>query len=360
MALTVSATDTELPKPVNTIFKQTLLRNAQVMAPYFTGSMPGEIQRQRGTATCTWRRIENLTASTSALTELTGVASYMQGRDAAALSVTDYTATASKYGNYVILNEEAELFNFNGQMDKIMEVIGINAGQSLNQLQRNILEDNATLVYAGGVASDGVVASAPVVGGLNSIVNTLTKNSAMTFVPMTTGSQNIGTAPLLTSYWGICHPDVAMDIAGLNGFKSVETYAGQVATVMGEFGYYGKAGRGIRFMLSEDASVDADSGATLGSTGLNGTSSVDLYTTVIFGRDAAASVGLGEQYGDGAYRAGDDLGAVDLIVKGLGSGGTSDPYNEISTIAWKAWHTGKIVNANWIRGYRTGATALSG
>lgn len=360
MALTVSATDSELPKPVNTIFKQTLLRNAQVMAPYFIGSVPGEIERKRGTATCTWRRIENLSASTSALTELTGVASYMQGRDAAALSVTDYTATASKYGNYVILNEEADLFNFNGQMDKIMEVIGINAGQSLNQLQRNIIEDNATLVYAGGVASDGLVASAPVVGGLNSIINTLTKNSARTFVPMTNGSTNVGTAPILTSYWAICHPDVAMDFAGLSGFTSVEKYAAQTATVMGEFGFYGKAGRGVRMLLTEDASVDADSGATLGSTGLNGTSSVDLYTTAVFGQDAIASVGLGEQYSDGVYRAGDDIAAVDLIVKALGSGGTSDPYNEISTIAWKACHTGKITNPNWVRGYRTGATALSG
>lgn len=358
MALTVSATDSELPKPVNTIFKQTLLRNAKVRAPYFMGTQPGNVEKNRGTATCTWRRIENLSASTSALSELTGNASYMQGRTPAALSVTDVTATVSKYGNFVILNEEADLFNFNGQMDKIMEVIGINAGQSLNQLQRNVAEDNLTLVQASGDSSDGTTDSAITLNDIKKVVNTLDKNSAMTFSPMTMGSTNIGTTPMLPAFWGLTHPDVAIDIAGLSGFKSVETYAGQVSTAMGEFGALTVAGRSVRFISSEDASVDADAGATLGSTGLNGTSSVDLYTTVIYGQDAIGSVGFGEQYPDGSFHAGDELGPVDLIVKPLGSGGTSDPYNEIATIAWKAWHTGAILNPAWGRGVRSGATAL--
>jgi len=359
MALTISATDTELPLPVNNVFRQTLLRNAKVRAPYFMGTMPGELAESGGTATCKWRRIENLATATTALSELQTEASYMQGRSAAALSVTDYTATVSKYGNFVILNEEADLFNFNGQMDKIMEVMGINAGQSLNILQRNIGEDNAVLVNAGGVASDGLIESAVTLGGLKAILNTLEKNSTTAFNPMTTGSDNVGTTPTLPSYWGLTHPDVAMDIAALGSFKSVETYAGQITTAMGEFGSVGIAGRTIRFISSEDAGVDADAGATLTSQGLNGTSSVDLYTTLIYGRDAIGSVGFGETYTDGSFMAGDDLSPIKIIVKGLGSGGTSDPYDEISTIAWKAWHTGKILNPNWVRGYRCGATALS-
>jgi len=357
MALTVSDT-TNLTKPVNVIFQQTLLRNAKVRAPYFIGTMPGELQKNRGSATVSWRRIENLTPSTTAIAELTGTASYMQGRSSAALSVTDYTATVSKYGNFVILNEEAELFNFNGQMDKIMEVIGINAGQSVNRLQRDIAEDNLTLVYAGGAANDAAVSSKITKSSIRSVLNTLDKNSATTFMPMTNGSSNVGTTPILPAFWGLTHPDVAVDITDLAGFKSVETYAGQTATAPGEFGTLTVAGKGVRFISSEDASVDADSGVSIGSTGLNGTTNVDLYTTVIYGRDCLGSVGFGESYGDGIFTAGDELGPVELIVKGLGSGGTSDPYNEISTIAWKAWHTGQLLNANWGRGIRSGATSL--
>lgn len=354
----ISATNTELPKPVNVIFQQTFLRNAQVRAPYFIGSEPGSIQKHGGSATIGWRRIENLAAATSALAELTVNAAYMQGRTAAALSVTDYTATVSKYGNFVVLNEEADIFNFSTQMDKIMQVLGINAGKSLNQLQRDIVE-GATQVYPAGATQDSEVVSAITLNIVKHTVNTLVKNSAMTFTGMATGSQNVGTTPILPSFWLLTHPDVALDLVALTGFKSVESYAGQVNIAPGEFGFLSVAGVGVRCIQSEDASVDSDDGGTKGSTGLNGTSDVDLYSSVVIGQYAVGSVGLGKQYTDGVYRAGDDLGPVEMIVKGLGSGGTSDPYNEIQTLAWKAWHTGKITNPNWIRDIRTGATDYS-
>ena len=359
MALTISATNTELPKPLNAVFQQTLLRNAQVRAPYFIGTVPGNLTKQNGSNVASWRRIENLSASTQALAELQGVASYMQGRDSAALSVTAVTATMSKYGNFVILNEEVDLFNFPGQFDKILQVIAINAGQSLNQLQRDIGEDNATLLRSNG-ASDGVVNTIINLDRIKEAINILDKNSAMTFMPMATGSTNIGTVPILPAFWGLCHPDVAVDIAAITGFTSVEKYAGQVATVMGEFGTLGVAGKAVRFVSSEDAGVDASAGGGSGSSVNETTGSIaDLYTTLIFGQDAIASVGLGQQHTDGIYRAGADLDAVDVIVKSPESSGTSDPYNEITTVAWKAWHTGAILNANWVRGIRSAASDLS-
>ena len=358
MPLNISATDTELPQPLNSVFNQTLLRNARNRAPYFAGTMPGELMTQRGSNVIQWRRIENLTPATTALGELTGTASYGQGRDSASLSVTPVTATMSKYGNFVILSEEADLYNFAGQFDKILEVIAINAGQSLNRLQRDIAEDNLTTLYSNG-ASDGAVNTVISRDRILEAINTLDRNSAMTFQPMTTGSQNIGTAPLLMSYWGFCHSDVAVDIAGLTGFQSVETYAGQVATVLGEFGALGIAGHAVRFVSSEDAGVDANAGAIGGTSVRETTANADLYTTVIYGRDCIGSVGLGEQYSDGIFRAGDDLGPVDVIVKGPATTGTSDPYNEITTVAWKSFHTGAVLNGAWGRAIRSAASDLS-
>ncbi|MEE9158909.1 MAG: N4-gp56 family major capsid protein [Gammaproteobacteria bacterium] len=357
MALTISATDTELPKPLNAVFQQTLLRNAQVRAPYFIGTEAAALSTQNGSNVAMWRRIENLAAATSALTELTTTASYMQGRGAAALSVTNVTATMAKYGNFVILNEEVSIFNFPGQFDKIMQVIGINAGQSLNRLQRDIGEDNATLIYANG-SSDGAVNTKLDANDLKNVINTIDKLSAMTFNPMTTGSINIGTTPTLPAYWGLCHPDVALDIAALTGFNSVETYAGQIQTVMGEFGSYGIAGQAIRFVSSEDAGVDAGSGALSGVSVRETSAAADLYTTLIYGQDAIGSVGLGQRYSDGVYRAGAELDPVDVIVKAPSATGTSDPFNEITTIAWKAWHTGAILNPAWVRGIRSAAGSL--
>lgn len=357
---TITATDVELTKPVNAVFNQTFLRRAQQVAPYFTGTMPGVLNKMQGTSTIKWRRIEQETPSTSALTELTGSASFMMGRTADTPSFTDVLATVSKYGQYYIVNEEVDLYNPNGTAAELVAVLGESAGRSLNQLMRDIMEDNATQRFAGNVASDGAVNAAVVVGDLDRVVNELSRLSARTFSPMTTGSQNIGTAPILPAFWGLCHPDVAYNVAKLTGFKSVETYAGQTATVLGEFGLYSIAGRAVRFIQSEDASIDAGAGAPLSGADLRATSgNGDLYTIVVYGQDAFGSVGLGDRHTDGVYRAGDNTGGWELIFHDAGSAGTGDPFNEIRTLAWKAFFAGAVLNANWSRAIRVGATNLS-
>jgi N4-gp56 family major capsid protein len=369
MALTVSATDTEVQKPVNVIYNQMLLRNARPLAPYFVGTMPGSIQKNGGTATIKWRRYNTsadnasgIAPTTTPLSELTGVASYMQGRDSSTVHFTDVTATVAKYGQFFILNEEVDVFLPNGTMAGITNTLAISAGRSLNQLQRDQVEDNATLVYAGNAASDAAVVDKMKLGAIESVVNTLGRNSALPFTPMSNGSTIEGSTPILPGYWGLCHTDVAYDIEKLATFVPVSKYAQHTATVPGEFGLVPSAGQAVRFISTPEASIDSDAGGTKGSTGLRGTSDVDLYTTVIYGQDAVGSVGLGRRHGDGIYRGGDNLPAFEIIAKGIGTNrpsGTDDPFDEIMTIAWKSWWAGALLNGNWVRGIRHGATDIS-
>lgn len=361
MALTISATDTELQKPVNVVFEQTFLRRAQQVCPYFIGATPGTLNKQAGTSTIKWRRIEQLTPSTSALTELTTTAAYGQGRNADVPTFTDVTATVSKYGQYFIVNEEVDLYNPNDTANQLMQVMGESAGRGLNMLMRDIMEDNATQRYAANVASTGAVHAVATVGGFDRIINELTKNAARMFFPVSNGSTNIGTVPILPGYWALCHPDVAYDVAKMTGFVSVEKYAGQVAMAPGEFGLYGLAGRSLRFVASEDASKDVNTGAALSGADLNstGASVIDTYATAIFGQDAFGSVGLGMRHADGAYRAGENKGSFEIIFQPRGSGGAADPFNELSTLAHKEFFAGAVLNSNWARTYRTGATNLT-
>lgn len=362
MSALISATNTELQKPINVLFEDTLLSNAKARCPYFTGTMPGTLQKSGGSATIKWRRIDTaadrssggIDANVTPLAELTGDAAYMQGRDAVAATFTDYTATVAKYGQYYIINEEVDFFNFNHTTNGLMETLGIAAGRSLNQLQRNVGEDNATAVFAGGVASDGAVVTSTATTDLDSVILTLNVNSAMTFTPQTTGSQNIGTTPILPGYVGICHPHVAADISKLTGFKSVETYAGQVETFMGEFGTYGLAGQSVRFLQTEDASINLGLGGTTGSTGLRGATNIHIYTILIYGREALGSVGLAQQQTVNPYMAGDNLPVIEFITKGFGEVG-GDPYNEIATMAYKFWHAGTVLNAKWARALQVGS-----
>ena len=360
MAQTITATDVELQKPVNVVFQQTFLRRAQQNCPYFAGTQPGTINRQQGTSTIKWRRIEQLAPSTTALTELTTTASYMQGRDSVTPSFTDVTATVSKYGQFYIVSEEVDIYNPNGTTDEMVGTLGESAGRGLNMLQRNIAEDDTTQRYAGNVASIGLVDSIITAGVLDRVLNELSRNSARTFTPMTTGSQNIGTAPILRAYWAVCHPDVAHDVKGISGFSSVEKYAGQVAIAQDEFGYYAGSGRGIRFLMSEDASIDENTGDSLSGADLRATSGLaDIYTISVWGQDALGSVGLGMRHTDGVYRAGENQGGFELIFKDRKSGGTSDPLEEISTLGYKFFYSGAVLNANWARAIRVAATNLS-
>lgn len=359
MAQTITPT-TILTKPVNAVFQQTFLRRAQQVCPYFTGTQPGTLTKQAGTSTIKWRRVEQETPNTTALTELTSTASFMMGRDSQTPTITDVTATVSKYGQYFIVNEEVDLYNPNGTTNELVAVLGEQAGRSLNQLMRDIMEGNATLRYAANVASKGAVHAIVATGDLNRIVNELSKNSARTFAGMTSGSTNINTVPILSSFWAICHPDVAYNVSNLTGFVSVERYAQQTQIMTGEFGYYSLAGRGLRFIQSEDASVSLGGGAALSGADLNSTSSkTDVYTIVVYGQDAFGSVGLGTRHTDGIYMAGDNTGGWEMINHRAGSGGVSDPFNEISTLAWKAFFAGAVLNSNWSRALKCGATNLT-
>lgn len=371
MAQTISATDTEVQKPVNALYQQMLLRNARPVAPYFIGTTPGVLSKNSGTATIMWRRfntsLDNASGpapSTTALTELTTTASYMQGRDSITAHFSNVTATVSKYGQFFILNEEVDIYNPNGTMAGITRTLAIVAGRSIDYLQREIAESGMTAIRAGNVASDGVIVSKITSTALQNAIITMSTNAAMPFTPMSEGSGNIGTNPVLPAYWSICHPHVAYDVSQLPGFKSVETYAGQVDTVPGEFGLYSGAGFAVRFIQTPDASADANLGGSLGSTGLRSTggSVIDLYRTVVYGQDCIGSVGLGQACPDGIFRAGDDVGVIEMLAAGRAAGQgatTSDPYNEISTLAYKVFHTGAVLNTNFGRVIHSGATNVT-
>ena len=341
--------------PVNRVFQQQLLRQARARCTYYVGSSPGDLSSHAGSFTVLWRRIDAFTPTTTALTELSGTISYPT-RAATAAAVTDVTAAVSKYGQHIFLTEDADLVNPNGLVAGLVTTLAISAGQSLNRLRRNVLEDNATAIYASGASANSGVADAISLPLIRNAVNVLERNSARTFTPMTTGDGDFETSPIPASYWGLVHSDVAMDIRDLTGFIPAEKYGGQTALGGGEFGTVG----GVRWLSSPEgsitASVGGDPGASLRST--NGTD-VDVYESIVLGMDAHGSVSLDADLIQDTYEAGDSLPGLMLISHDAGSGGTGDPFNEVRSMAWKAWHGGALLNGNFVRMLSTGASALT-
>lgn len=360
MAALTSNTTSNLALGVNFQMMKGLLSSARKKLPFFNGTLPGDLSKNGSASSVKWERIENLSAATTTLSEVTGTATAFFGRDAVQPTLTTVTAAMAKKGNAIILTEEVDLYQMNVRAMRFMDTLGANAGESLNVLMESVYSTFTNIRYANGSAGGGTadtnVASAITLTDIKFAVNKLNRNSALQFTPVGYGSTNIGSLPVRSSYYGICHPDVEEDIRGLSGFIAVEQYGGYTETMPFEFGSVG----GVRFCATEIIPIST-SASTTTSTGLRGASSIlnDVYSTYIYGKECVGSVGLGNMHATTSQEMYDPKKppAVELIYKKPGEVGT-DLYNEISSLAWKAWWAGAVLNSNWGVKIRSGASKL--
>jgi N4-gp56 family major capsid protein len=361
MATAITNNITDIGSPVNYQLMRGLLSAARKKLPFFNGTLPGSLTKMTGAPAVIWQRVENLTAVTTALSEPTGNTAWQNGRSLVVPTVNTVTATPLKYGNAIQLTEEVDLIQMNVKAMNLMDTLGANAGESLNELMIDIYQTTTTTSTrnAAGAATITSIVTRLVANDVKWAVNQLNRNSAMNFTPMGTGSTNIGTSPIRDSYYGICHPDVEEDVRDITGFISVEQYGGYTDTLVGEFG----AANGVRFCSSElSGTIAADSGGNASANSLRYTTTItalDIYDTFIYGREAVGTVGLGESHSTSINMMYDTIPTVALIQHGPGSAGAGDPYNEIATIAWKAWFAGAMLNGAWCARLRTGASDLS-
>jgi N4-gp56 family major capsid protein len=350
MALTNTNLTSTVQAPVNFVLMETLLSAARKRLPYHNGSLAGKLEKMQGSASVKWRRINNLDAVTTALGE--GAESvtpaFGNGRDSVRPSITDVTVAIQKFGNAITLSEEVDLFNVNSNSAALMDTLGANAGESLNQLMRDVFNGASIIVRnANKAGTYSSVAAAISVNDIKNVVNQLNRNSAMKFTPNAFGSQNYNTQPVRSSFYGICHVDVEEDIRSLSGFIPVEQYGGYTETEPGEFGAVG----GVRWCSTETAPIISDGSTESIVAGSFQESSAVLhhvYSTFIYGREAIGTVGLGEQHAKEIYQMYDRVPTVELIYHKPGSSGVADPFNERGSLAWKAWWAGKVLNGNWV------------
>ncbi len=356
MAQTITNTSTYLSQPINYVLMKGLLSAARKKLPYFNGTLAGNLQKSGGSSSVKWERINNLAAATTTLSELAGSQGAFFGRNFVTPTLSVVTATVLKKGNAILLTEEVDLFNVNTKAAKLLDTLGANAGESLNSLMFTAYSASTQARYSNGAVGGaqagtgaGSYVSATIsVGDIKYAVNLLNEQSARTFTPIGTGSINIGTQPIRSSYYGICHVDVEEDIRALTGFIPVEQYAGYTETMPFEFG----AIAGVRWCSTQVSTVASGAGKASAGTGVRGTCSKvhDVYTSFVYGQEAIGTVGLGNMHATNSYEMYNPKTppAVEVIYKPLGSAGAMDPFNEAASLSWKAWHVGQILNFGWV------------
>lgn len=366
MAATITNTSTYLAQPVNYVLMKGLLSAARKKLPYFNGTLAGNLQKGGGSAAVKWERINNLTAATTTLTELAGTQSAFFGRSFVTPTLSVVTATVLKKGNAILVDEEIDLFNVNTKAAKLLDTLGANAGESLNSLMFTTYQGFTNTRQSTGAAGGGAlgtgagssVSATISIGDIKWAVNTINGNSGRTFTPIGMGSTNIGTQPIRSSYYGICHVDVEEDIRSLTGFVPVEQYAGYTETMPFEFGAVG----GVRWASTQVSTIASGAGKASAGPTVRGTCSKvhDVYDSFVYGQEAIGTVGLGNMHATNSYEMYNPKNppAVEIIYKPLGSAGALDPYNEAASLAWKAWHVGTILNQGWGAKIRSCASKL--
>ena len=262
-----------------------------------------------------FRRWNALATATTALTE--GVTP--AGKQ---MSVTDITATLKQYGDFTILTDKVQLVVEDKVVKETTDVLGEQAGETLDEVTRDVLVAGTAVVFANGVANRGLVADKISEADVKSAIKTLKNQNAKKFTTTITGSVKVGTSPVRSAFVGIVAPNTVETLEDFTKYKGVEEYASQTLIDINEVGTY----KDVRFIETTMAKVFAGEGA----------GSVDVYGSLILGKNA---------YGVVSLRG---MKNIQTIIKPLGSAGTADPLNQRSSVGWIAWSVTKILNDNWM------------
>lgn len=309
----MTTTTANIPAEVNNFYDRTLLYRAVALFVHNRWGQVRDIPRKAGTKTIKFRRYSNLTAATTPLTE--GITP-----NGSQLSSTEITATVDQYGDFITVSDVLDYTSQDPVLMEAAEILGDQAGDTLDQVTRDVLTAGTNVYYAGsGHTLRSQVAAGELITDtlIKKAVRLLGNNKARRVTRMVNATTGYGTVPLNASYVGIVHPNTTYDLKAVTGWTGVEKYASTNGIMEGEVGKVDE----VRFVETTNAKVFSGAGAA----------SIDVYATLIMG-----------MYAYGTTRISGE--AMKNIVKPLGSGGTTDPLDQRATSGWKATFVAKILN----------------
>lgn len=316
----MSASTTTIPHAINNYYDRLLLEREK---PYLVHTNFGQVRNipVGGTNTVKFRKYGALTANTTPLNE---------GETPAGTnpSVTDITATALWYGDYITYTDKVTIESPDPVLTELTEVLGEQAGLSIDTLARNVLVQGTNVLYA-DASSPKVNAQTSDVSAtdvlekviLDTAISTLRSANAKYITNFVSPDAGYLTSPVAPCFVGIVHPNTVVNLRAITGFVPVEQYANKADVMPNEIGKYDR----VRFVESTQGYVKEGQG-NLG---------IDVYCTLIFGKDAYGVTSISGN-------------AMKMYITELGSSGSADPLKQRGTIGWKANHVTKILNQSWM------------
>lgn len=233
------------------------------------------------------------------------------------LTVKKIEAEVSQYGSYIEQSDVLELTAIDNTIVEATQTLGAQAGLTLDTIVRNVLHSGTNVYYAPKVGTDGATTEVTSRSALDA-----TCKLTADLVKRIAAKLKATNAPKIDGYYvSIIHPYIAYDLMSDPEWVEVQKYATPENMLKGEVGRLG----GVRFVESSEAKIlTTDGGASDCPEGLA------VFSCLFLGANA---YGVTEIEG----------GGLETIVKQKGSGGTSDPLDQRSTVGWKALRTAEIL-----------------
>lgn len=280
---------------LKTTYNRTLLENARDRLVHDKWSRKYTIPKRGGT-TMEFRKANVLPTQTTPLQE--GV---IPTEDT--FGYTSLTVTVNQYGAFVKGTDVVTEVTLDPLLDNITEEQGVQAGLTIEEITRDVLNTGTNVQYANGRANRAAI----------------TATDYLTSAELIKARRLMATnkvAPVQGQYYGaILHPFVSADLiqdpaivnamnAGNNGGSKL--FEGELMRYMG-----------IVFTESTMAKMWASgsgSGTTLAAT--------NIYSTLVVGKNAYGTVELSGM-------------GMETIYHPVGSSGAADPLNQFWTKGWK-------------------------
>lgn len=248
--------------------------------------------------------------------------------DPDAISISDgtVTLTLAEYGAVIKTTAKLRATSFLDIDSDMANIIGFNAGLSLDTLDRTTLSGGSNVRYAlgTGVAPAGRSSVTPA----NTIRATDVRRARVDLRNASVMPNGGGSL-----FWAIIHPDVAFDLqqeTGSGAWRTPHEYAAPDAIWSGEIGAF----QGFRFLESNRAPLFSDAGSSPTTT--------DVYGTLFGGKQAMAET----------FATTEGYGALPTIVRGP----TVDALQRINPIGWKhLYASGRFREAS-LRRVESGST----
>ncbi|MDY4856556.1 MAG: N4-gp56 family major capsid protein [Candidatus Ventricola sp.] len=218
-----------------------------------------------------------------------------QPGDGKSLAETEVTVQLEQYGEYARTTDKLDMAHLDLNILRKTKLFADSGARTIDAVVREELATCPNVIYANGKTARNALTAADklTTKELRKAVRTLKKAHAQTF-----GGY----------YIAIVGPDTYYDLQDDEAFVAVSRYQDKEAVYTGEIGRL----FGVRIVQSTEAKIFADAGA----------SSADVASIIVLGQYA---------YGYTSWKGAKPR----VIVKPVGSAGTNDPLDQISTIGWK-------------------------